>query len=198
MSNLVSLLSIAEYCRISTYLSSKILITSSQPCIARLWTERVLVIMTMKIGTHVSMHWSWGCLTCSVQRRPARLAHRPPDVRCHEEQVLYDWRVALPAGDVEGVPAVFVPQGRVGPVVQQILDHVEVSPSAGHHQGSPERERRGNADNCSYPGTSTEVGFHITSLQDNIQLCFLYSECLKYKKYGKKINIWSEKKNLCK
>lgn len=52
----------------------------------------------------------------------------------------HDQRVALPAGDVEGVPAVLVSQSRVGAVAQQLLDDGEVSPSAGHHQGSPERE----------------------------------------------------------
>lgn len=76
-----------------------------------------------------------------MQWCPARLALRPPDVRRDEEQVLYDQRIALPAGDVERVPAVLVSQCRVSAMVQQLLDHVEVSPSAGHHQWSPERER---------------------------------------------------------
>lgn len=74
-----------------------------------------------------------------MQWRPARLALRPPDVWCDEKQVLCDQRISLSAGDVEGVPAIFVSQGRVGAVAQQLLDHVEVPPSAGHHQRSPER-----------------------------------------------------------
>lgn len=82
-----------------------------------------------------------GCLTGSVQRSSARLALRPPDVRCDNEQVLYDQGIALPAGDVEGVPAVFVPQRGVSTMAQQLLDDVEVPPGAGHHQGSPEREQ---------------------------------------------------------
>lgn len=88
---------------------------------------------------HISICWIWGRLTCSVQRSPARFALRPPDIRHCEKQVLYDQGIALPAGDVKGVPAVFVSQCRVCAVAQQLLDHGKVSPSAGHHQRSPER-----------------------------------------------------------
>ncbi len=76
-----------------------------------------------------------------MQRCPVRLALSPPDVRRDKKQAPYDQRIALPAGDVEGVPAVLVSQSRVGAVAQQLLDHGKVSPSAGHHQGSPEREQ---------------------------------------------------------
>lgn len=89
-----------------------------------------------------------------MQRSPARFALRPPDIRHCEKQVLYDQGIALPAGDVKGVPAVFVSQCRVCAVAQQLLDHGKVSPSAGHHQRSPEQEEQVK---------SSKVGCHIKS-----------------------------------
>lgn len=76
--------------------------------------------------------------TCSMQRRPLSLALGTPDARCNVQQVLHNLRVALPAGDVEGVPSILVPQRGVSTVAQQLLDHTKIPPSAGHHQGSPE------------------------------------------------------------
>lgn len=86
--------------------------------------------------------WCWGIWvhpTCSMQRRPPSLALGTPDVRRNIQQVLHNLRVALPAGDVEGVPTILVPQCGISTVAQQLLDHTEAPPSAGHHQGSPER-----------------------------------------------------------
>ena len=78
--------------------------------------------------------------TCRVQRGPPDLALCPPGRRANRKQVLEDQRVALTAGDVKTVPAVFVLQERIGAVLHEILDHLEVSPRAGHHQRSPKAD----------------------------------------------------------
>lgn len=76
-----------------------------------------------------------------MQRCPPSLALGTPDIRRNVQQVLHNLRVALPAGYMEGVPSILVPQRGVSTVAQQLLDHTEVLPSAGHHQGSPEGEK---------------------------------------------------------
>ena len=78
--------------------------------------------------------------TCRVQRGPPNLALCPPGRGANRKQVLEDQRVALTAGDVKTVPAVFVLQERIGAVLHEILDHLEVSPRAGHHQRSPKAD----------------------------------------------------------
>ena len=75
-----------------------------------------------------------------MQRGPPDLAVCLPDRRANCKQVLEDQRVALAAGDVKTVPAVFVLQEWIGTVLHEIPDHLEVSPCAGHHQRSPKAD----------------------------------------------------------
>lgn len=78
--------------------------------------------------------------TCCVKRTSESFALSSPDIRVECEQVVHDQGVTLPAGDMEGVPAILVPQCWISTVVQQILDHGKVRASAGHHQGGPKSE----------------------------------------------------------
>lgn len=72
-----------------------------------------------------------------MERRSLGLALGAPDIRRNIKQVQCDLGVTLPAGNVEGVPPVLVPQLGVGAVAQQLLDDAQVPASAGHHQRSP-------------------------------------------------------------
>ena len=73
------------------------------------------------------------CFTCCVQRRSLYRALRVPAARGHIQQVLEDLGMALPAGDVEAIPAILVLQQRVGSMLHESFDHLQVLPGASHH-----------------------------------------------------------------
>lgn len=84
--------------------------------------------------------------TCRVQRRSPDFALRLPGGGAHGEQVLEDQRVALSAGNVETVPAIFVLQKWVGAMFHEVLDHLQILPCAGHHQRSPKANQEKLSD----------------------------------------------------
>lgn len=76
-----------------------------------------------------------------MERCSPGLALGAPDLGRGVEQVQRNLGVTLPAGKVEAVPAVLVPQLGVGAEAQQLLDDAQVPASAGHHQRSPAGQR---------------------------------------------------------
>ncbi|MEQ2188292.1 hypothetical protein GOODEAATRI_013503 [Goodea atripinnis] len=124
-------------------LKSKMLTTSSQPCIAGLRTDKIIMLCSVIVSSFHRMNLLiQGCITCRVQRCSTCITLSPPNVRCSMKQVLHDQRMALPAGNVEGVPPILVSQRGVCAVGQQLLDHIKVLSSARHHERSPMREDR--------------------------------------------------------
>lgn len=71
--------------------------------------------------------------TCGVQRSPLYRALCVPAARRHIQQVPEDLGMALPARDVEAIPAILVLQQRVGSMLHKSFNHLQVLPGTSHH-----------------------------------------------------------------
>ena len=71
--------------------------------------------------------------TCCVQRRSLYRALRVPAAGGHVQQVPEDLGMALPARNVEAIPAILILQQWVGSMLHESFDHLQVLPGASHH-----------------------------------------------------------------